>query len=75
MSRGLTGMASTMASARPRRYRSTSTGRYVSEEFAREHPDDTRAVGRRPSRPVVLGALVVLIGLGVSAAAYHRAQR
>ncbi len=69
------GLASSIVKARPKRYRSTTTGRYVSEEFAREHPGETRAVSRKPSAPLAIGALAVVAGLGLTAAAYRRARR
>jgi hypothetical protein len=74
MVRAVNTLASQLFNTRPVRYRSKTTGRYVSEEFAREHRDETYAVNRGASRPLALAGLAALLGLAVSAGLYYRSR-
>jgi hypothetical protein len=57
------------------RYRSKATGRYVSEEFAREHPDETRAVDARPSRGLGLAVGAGLFAVAIAGGIVSRRRR
>jgi hypothetical protein len=64
-----------MFNQQPARYRPRTTGQYVSEDFAREHPDETYAVNRRVS-PLLMGAVAAgLLGVVVAAGIYYRSRR
>jgi hypothetical protein len=60
---------------RPVRYRSKATGRYVSEEFAREHPEETRAVNARLSRGLGLAVGAGLLAVAIAGGMYSRRRR
>jgi len=65
-----------MLHRRPARYRSKESGQFVSEAFAREHPDEAYAVNRGVSAPVVgavAGGLVAVAALAAGTA--YRARR
>lgn len=59
----------------PARYRSRVTGRYVSEDFAREHPDEAHAVNRRPVAPLIPVLAIGVLGLAAAAAIVYRSRR
>jgi hypothetical protein len=63
-----------MFKRRPARYRSKSTGQFVSEDFASEHPDQAYAVNRRVSPPLVGAAAGGLIGMALAAGFYYRSR-
>jgi hypothetical protein len=63
-----------MSNRQPPRFRSKTTGRYVSEDFAREHPDETYAVNRRISPLLVCAVAAGLLGAVVAAGIYYRRQ-
>lgn len=64
-----------MFNRQPVRYRSKTTGQYVSEDFAREHPDETYAVDRRISPLLVCALAAGLLGVFVGAGIYYRSRR
>jgi hypothetical protein len=64
-----------MFSQRPARYRSKTTGQYVSEDFARDHPDETYSVNRNASTPLVFAVGIGLLGLALAAGLAYRARR
>jgi hypothetical protein len=53
-----------MIKQRPARYRSKTTGQFVSEDYAHEHPDEAYAVGGGPSR-----VLLIAVATGIAAVA------
>lgn len=57
------------------RYRSKATGRYVSEEFAREHPDETRAVNAGLSRGLGVAVGAGLLAVAIAGGIYSRRRR
>jgi hypothetical protein len=63
-----------MIKSGPARYRSKTTGQFVSEDFAREHPDDAYAVGGRAPL-LLLGLAAGLLGLAVAAGLVYRSRR
>jgi NAD(P)-dependent dehydrogenase (short-subunit alcohol dehydrogenase family) len=60
---------------RTARYRSRTTGQYVSEEFAHEHPDDTYRLRRRRALPLIVAVAAGVVGLAALAAATYRSRR
>jgi hypothetical protein len=61
---------------RPARYRSKESGQFVSEGFAREHPDEAYPVNRRVSAPMVGAVAGGLVGVAALATGtYLRARR
>jgi hypothetical protein len=74
MSRGLNPLVSRVFDAGPARYRSKTTGRYVSEDWSREHSDEAYPVNRSVPR-LALAAALVGIGLAVSAGIVYRSRR
>ena len=63
-----------MSNRQPARYRSRATGQYVSEDFAREHPEEPYAVNRRISPLLVCAVAAGLLGAVVAAGIYYRRQ-
>jgi hypothetical protein len=64
-----------MFNRRPPRYRSKTTGQYVSEDFAREHPRETYAVNRSVSPLLVCAVATGLLGVVVATGIYYRSRR
>jgi hypothetical protein len=73
--RGVNGLGAQVLHTRPVRYRSKATGRWVTEAFAREHPDETYAVNRGTPVTLAVAGLGALLVLAVSAGVFYRARR
>ncbi len=64
-----------MIKPRPVRYRSRTTGRFVSEDFARDHPEETYVVGSRGAVLLLVAGSAGLLVLAMAAGILYRSRR
>ena len=69
------GLFTPVFNAHPARYRSRATGRYVSEDFARRHPDEAYSVNPRISAPLLVGIASGFLVIAAGAGTYLRSRR